>query len=42
MAEHRGGIHASHPAAQGSILDIPKTYPLDLFLMLLRFFDGAA
>ena len=37
-AEHRGSISASHPAAPGSILGIPKHF--SKFLMLLRLIDG--
>ena len=29
-AQHRGSIHASHPADLGSTLGIPKNYYLDV------------
>ena len=40
--EHRGSVHAPHPAALGSILGIPIIHSLNLILILLRLIDGTA
>ena len=40
--KHRGSVHASHPAAPGSIPSVPVIFLHGIFMMSLRLIDGTS